>query len=152
MDEEPKSSSTKVAFLTIFSASVVLFGMYSASLTSFLAVMKLTMPFSDLYDLFKNTDYRLAIMDESATMQKLKTGTEIERKIHAERVDSIESLDEGIEKIMAGEVAVLWDNTPMAVKVGHSCEVARAQTCFYFATIVFVTQKELPYKGVISYR
>ena len=151
MDEQPKSPSTKVAFLTIFFASVVLFGMYNASLTSFLAVTKLQIPFTDLYDLYKNTDYRVAIVDESALMENLKTGTDIEKKILAERVEAITSLDEGIDEMKNADVAVLWDDKPMEVKVA-GCEVVKVQTCFYYSNVVFVTQKGLPYNGIISYR
>ncbi len=47
-DYEPKRLSTKIVFLSIFTASIVIFAAYSASLTSFLAVYKVNMPFDTI--------------------------------------------------------------------------------------------------------
>lgn len=152
MDEEPRSTSARTAYLSIFLASVVLFAMYNAALTSFLAVFKLQMPFTNINELYLDTDYRVALQDETAIIQMLRDASGIEKKISDERLDVIISLDEGIAKMKEGNVAVLFDNTAMAVKVGQGCEVVKVQTCYFHNSIVFATQKGLPYRGIISHR
>ena len=152
MDEEPKSPSRRTAFITIFLASVVVFAMYSAALTSFLAVFKLQMPFTNIQGLYLNSDYRIALQDETAMIQMLKNGQGIEKQIYDERLDKIKSLDEGIAKMKNEKVAMMVDDTVMAVKVGHGCEVVRVETCYMFSSVVFVTQKGLPCREIISQR
>ena len=50
------------------------------------------------------------------------------------------------------KVAMMVDDTVMAVKVGHGCEVVRVETCYMFSSVVFVTQKGLPCREIISQR
>ena len=57
-DFEPKRFSTRIATITIFFATLVVFASYSASLTSFLAVFKISLPFTDLESLYYRTNYR----------------------------------------------------------------------------------------------
>ena len=51
--------STRLVFLLMMVASVVIFENYAASFTAFLSVVKLSVPFSNLEELYSQTDYRL---------------------------------------------------------------------------------------------
>ena len=63
---EPKRFSTRIAFLTVFLASLVTFSAYSASLTSFLAVVKVSIPFEDLKSMYESTNYRVGSLGGTA--------------------------------------------------------------------------------------
>ena len=152
MDKEPKSLSTRIAFLTIFLMSLVLFAMYHAALTSFLAVLKIQMPFVDIYDLYLNTDYQVVTIKETATEQSLKTGSEVAQNIYKERIVLKNNLDEAMEVLENGKTALFWDDAIMSARVGKTCEVAKVQTCYYSSPVVFSVKKYFLYNGIISYR
>ena len=59
LEHEPRYFSTRLVFLIMMSSSVVIFEMYAASYTAFLAVVKLAVPFDSLLTMYKNTDYRI---------------------------------------------------------------------------------------------
>ena len=72
LDREPQAAHTRIALLTIFSTSLVLFTMYSASLTSFLAVKHLSMPFEDLAGLYSHPNFKLGAPHGVAYVEALK--------------------------------------------------------------------------------
>ncbi len=51
--------SSRITFITVFMASIVLFASYGGTLTSFLTVTKLTLPFTSLRELYYSTNYAL---------------------------------------------------------------------------------------------
>ncbi len=57
--DDPTPISVRIAFITIFLASLVVFASYGAILTSFLAVSKPKLPFHNLEEMFHSTDYQL---------------------------------------------------------------------------------------------
>ena len=59
VDAEPRATSTRIIFLFTFLTSLLVFSMYSASLTSFLAVNKINMPFEDLYGLYHTSNFEV---------------------------------------------------------------------------------------------
>ena len=154
IDEEPRSPAIRLAYLTVLLASVILYAMYCAGLTSFLAVFKLQMPFTNIDELYLNTDYRMVMIDETATLQMLRDGqTEIEKNIYHERLVTVNTVDEGIAMMKEGRRnAFMYDHIIVASKVGHGCEVVKVQTCYYFSPIVFAMQKGLSYRNIINHR
>ena len=57
MDIEAENFPSRVVLLTILSSTLLIFTAYSASLTSFLAVFKLSFPFVDFQTMYYQTDY-----------------------------------------------------------------------------------------------
>ena len=128
--------------------------MYCAGLTSFLAVYKLQMPFTNIDELYLNTDYRVVMIDETATLQMLRDGqTQIEKNIYHERLVTVKTVDEGIAKMKDEKrIAFMDDHIIVAAKVGHGCEVVKVQTCYYSSPVVFAVQKGLSYRNMINYK
>ena len=96
MDQEPNNLSSRISFLAIFFTSLVVYAKYGAALTAFLAIKKLQMPFDNLLEMYLNTDYKIAFLDQTVLNERLRNGDMIERKILAERFQPITSLDEGL--------------------------------------------------------
>ncbi len=63
---EPKRVGSRIVFVILFLFGVVIVASYSASLTSFLAVQKIKMPFTDLESMYYETDYKIAFIRSSA--------------------------------------------------------------------------------------
>ena len=63
---DPHRGATRVAMFSILLAMVVLFASYSASMTSVLSVFKLTMPFTDLPSMYRDTDYKIGSVKNTA--------------------------------------------------------------------------------------
>ena len=54
-------------------SAVVIFEMYAASYTAFLAVVKLAVPFESLLTMYKNTDYKIGSIVGTAYKQLVLT-------------------------------------------------------------------------------
>ena len=63
-----------MAFFSSFAFGLIVYASYSASLTSFLAVFKLKMPFVGLRDMYENTAYRLGSLPGTAYDDLFKVG------------------------------------------------------------------------------
>ena len=63
---DAKRGSTRVAWLSILGAMVVLFASYSAYMTSVLSVFKLTMPFEDVPSLYHTTGFTIGSVKGTA--------------------------------------------------------------------------------------
>ncbi len=57
--EEPWKISSRIVFFSAFASSMVLYASYSASLTSFLAVKKYSLPFTDYKSFIEQSDYKI---------------------------------------------------------------------------------------------
>ena len=57
--EDPEKTSTRIAFLTTFVGGLLLYSSYSASLTSFLAIVQVAYPFVDLHSLYYQSDFKI---------------------------------------------------------------------------------------------
>ena len=64
-ESEPRRWSTRLIFLIMFVASLLLFNVFSASYTSFLSVVQTTQPFSTIQEL-EATDYKVGAPPGSA--------------------------------------------------------------------------------------
>ena len=59
VEYDPQYWSTRIVFLLMMVSSVVIFEMYAASYTAFLAVVKLAVPFDSLLSMYKDTDFKI---------------------------------------------------------------------------------------------
>ena len=142
----------RIALLTVLFASLLLFSMYSAALTSFLAVFKLQMPFDDLNSLYVTSSYKVLGVAETAQVSYLEKGSGVARKVYDQRLQLVTSRAQGLQTILEEEGALLEDHILVAAQVGHTCTVAKVKNCLFNTPIVFVTRKNSPYNGIISYR
>ena len=70
----------------MFTTSLIVFILYSASLTSFLACHKTVMPFEDSHSLYYSTDIKVATVKGVSYLSTLEVGNEVERKIFHDRM------------------------------------------------------------------
>ena len=64
--EDPENTATRIAFLTTFVGGLLLYASYSASLTSFLAIVQVAYPFVDLSSLYYQSDYKIGSIGGTA--------------------------------------------------------------------------------------
>ena len=63
--EDPRRTSSKVVFFSMFLTAVLMYSTYSACLTSFLAVTSRKLPFTDERSLVEQTDYKILTLSGS---------------------------------------------------------------------------------------
>jgi hypothetical protein len=63
---EPNKISSRIAFYVVFMLGLILYAGYSACLTSFLAVKKITLPFNDIESLLYESDFNITTVNGSA--------------------------------------------------------------------------------------
>ncbi|XP_011880267.1 PREDICTED: probable glutamate receptor [Vollenhovia emeryi] len=66
LSEFPRESPMRLAFLSIYTSSIIILAVYSASLISFLALGTPKLPFSTLEGYVKDGSYKLIVMKNSA--------------------------------------------------------------------------------------
>ena len=125
--------------------------MYNASLTSVLAVQETRLPYHDYKELYQFSNHKLAIVTGSSYYEILKSGNAIERKIFRERILPVQSVEEGLQKALDGNVAFLW--TPPMVNhfVGGKCTHYKIPQCFLTAVEGWAVRKNFAYIGFIDH-
>ena len=73
----PKYISTRIVFAIIFFGSVVLFQNFSASYTSFLAVVAEKQPFDSLQTLYEDTNFKIGTPAGWATVEMFEVDSNI---------------------------------------------------------------------------
>ena len=73
--------STRLVFLVMMISSVVIFENYSASFTAFLSVVKLSLPFDSLDDLYTGTSFRLGSL-AGGSFKDIILGVILKQVIH----------------------------------------------------------------------
>ena len=68
---EPIYASTRLIFLSMMIASVVVFESYCASYAAFLNVVELSSPFHSVADLYANTDFKVGGLKGTSYKSKL---------------------------------------------------------------------------------
>lgn len=63
---DAQRGSTRIAMLSILFAMMVLFAVYSAAMTSLLAVVIVQVPFEGLVGMYRDTDYKLGSVKNTA--------------------------------------------------------------------------------------
>ena len=148
---EAKRFSTRVATITILFATLVVFAAYSASLTSFLAIFKVEMPFSDLETMYYETNYKIGSIRNTAFDNLFKAGNELDKKIFEDRQDFVGSVNEGLEKSNNEQFAFLWDAGTMDFLIGKKCSHIAIPKTVLNAVIAFVIRKKSPYTSMFNY-
>ena len=151
IEYEPKRFSTRIATITIFFATLVVFAAYSASLTSFLAVFKVSLPFTDLESMYYGTNYKIGSIRNTAFDNLFKMGNELDQKIYNDRQGFVGSVDEGLLKADNEEFAFLWDSGTMDFLIGQKCSHIAIPKTVLNAVIAFVIKKNLPYRSMFNY-
>ena len=111
---DPKSLASKIVFWINFVFGVVVVTSYSAQLISFLSVQKFSYPFTKMEEIF-DTEFTIGTRKGTAehdSFRRSPKGT-MHRKIYEEimaKDDSLltETLEEGIEKAIAGKYAYVY--------------------------------------------
>lgn len=144
--------STRIVFLSVFVASLVVLTMYSASLTSFMAVKKLKMPFEDIRELYTKSSFEVTTLHESSIVDFLKNGKNgVTQRVHAERLLEVMTVGEAISLAKEGNVAFLWEAPAVESNPTAACHLARVKKKFYSGPVVMATRKGFPYLKAFNY-
>ena len=106
---EPSGSSTRIAFFSTLISSIIIFALYSASLTSFLAISKFNMPFEDLVSMYRDTDYYVGSLPSTYFTTLFSNGSPLERIIYKERFKDVPSVNEALKKALDEDFAFAWE-------------------------------------------
>ena len=142
----------KTAAFTIFLTSLVLNAMYNASLTSFLAVDKSTLPYNDFLGLFLYSSHKVVIVEGTSYIDQLKSGSPIEVKIHAGRLIIVPTAKEGLERALEGDAAFLGSGPSVTKRIGRNCSHSKIPKAFFRSFDGWAVRKDLPYTGFIQFQ
>ena len=125
--------------------------MYNASLTSVLAVHKMSLPYNNYEEFYHNSNHKLATLAGSSYLEQLKTGNEIERRIYSDRHIQVATVEDGLQKALDGNVAFLWTEPAVNLLVGQNCSHSKIPQCFYTSMDGWAVRKDFAYTGFINY-
>ena len=151
IEYEPKRLSTRVAAITIFFSTLVVFAAYSASLTSFLAIFKVSLPFTDLESMYHGTNYKIGSIRNTAFDNMFKQGNDLDKKIFKYRQEYVGSVGEGLEKSNIEEFAFLWDSGTMDFLIGQKCSHIAIPKTVLTSVIAYAIKKNSPYTNMFNY-
>ena len=148
---EPNMVSTRIATVTTFFATLIVYVAYSAALISFLTVFKITLPFDDLASMYHGTDFKFGSIKGTSFEDLFENGNAFYRKLYEERYEFVNSFEEGIQKSLNEDFAFIWDTDVMENLVGQKCShVAIPQSTADFV-VGFLMKKNHPYKDMFNY-
>lgn len=151
--EERSTASTKTVIVTIFLTCLVFHAMYNASLTSFLAVHRTTMPYNDIQELYLYSNHKIVTLPGTSYIETLRTGSYIEKKLHDERLTLVPTVEEGIKRVAFDEnSAFLWTTTAVNHLLGLNCTHSKIPKCFTdHPTEAWAFRKDFPFAGFIRF-
>ena len=150
-EREPKRFSTRIATIAILFASLVVFAAYSASLTSFLAIFKVTLPFTDLPTMYHGTNFKIGSVKNTVFDTMFKTGSEFDKKLFNERYEFVSNIKEGIQKSLDENYGFIWDTYGLAALVGQKCTHVAIPKAVMTSVGVFLMKKKSPCKNMFNY-
>ena len=151
MTTEPSTGSMRIAFLTMLITCFFISLMYEATLTSFVAVHKIAMPFEGYEQLYLQSDYKVATVSGSSYSHLLRTGNDIQRKIYKERLILVEDVESGLQKALVENTAFIWSTPRVYDLVGQSCSHAQIKKPFYISALSWAVPKDFPYTEFINF-
>ena len=84
--------------------------------------------------------------------QSLKGGSDLHKKIYAERYETVKTVDEGLQKALDDPgYAFIWATAVLDSMVGHTCNYVAIKEIVFEGIMVFVLRKNSPYKGLFDY-
>lgn len=125
--------------------SIVIFAMYSATLTSQLAVYKSNMPFENLDQLIRQAEYQVSGIKGSLSHRKLSS------IVPKDLFMSVGSMDEAIAKINADKIAFAWDSHSLDYFMEDSCDYRKAKESLYDGQVAFPVKKGFEYTQLFDY-
>ena len=135
----------------LFTSSFLVFAMYSASLTSILAVVKVSMPFDSLTSMYFDTNYKVGTIRGSSFESAIKDGTELERKIYLERYDMVQNVQEGLQRALDEKYAMIWADDTVNSYVGMQCSHTRVEHAFRRDLVSFAMNKDSEYRELFDF-
>ena len=149
IEYEPRKNSTRIATITMLFTALVVYAAYSASLTSFLAIFKTSMPFSDLESMYIKTSYKIGGARFYGDL--FKRGNELDKSIFKDRYEVVDSVNDGLQKAIDEEFAFIKNSEALDFLVGQKCSHIIVPNKIADFIIAFVIKKNSPYKNMFNY-
>ncbi|OXU29699.1 hypothetical protein TSAR_006447 [Trichomalopsis sarcophagae] len=151
----PASSSLRIAYLSVFLSSLVLFAVYSAYLTSYLTVFTPSIPFNTFGGFVKDGTYKLIILRHSSnhdlfTRSKIPIISKMGKLLKADE-DLPHDIFAALKQV-CNERVVLYTNQLFIEKVSrYSPCVLTSLTQGRLDNVGFVLAKNSPYTEIFNY-
>lgn len=84
-------------------------------------------------------------------MTNFQDGTPLFRKLYEERYEEVDSMSDGLEKILAENYAFVWSTPAMDFLVGDNCKYTKVDGSIYTALLTFISQKGYEYQKLFDY-
>ena len=154
---DPKCFSSKIIFFISFTFGVILYTSHSAKLISFLAVIKVTLPFTSIEEIFQ-TDYAIGSVSGSAVLGSFLDGQE--NSIHLELAEKIikkdstnmpASIEDGLEKAKKEKYAFVWPTDVIHAMNQDNCDFLDIPYDVNSYSLSMAWKKHLPHKHFFNY-
>ena len=154
---QPKSISTKLVFCTSFLLGVILLASYSAKLISFLAIVKVNIPFKTLEDVL-DSEYKFGSVHGSAPLDSFVQGPdnsvfrEIADAIILKDKDNIvDTIEEGLEKTKDENYVFVWTADVIHSITENSCEFLELPIDLYSVSLSIAWSRDVPHRHLVDY-
>ncbi|XP_069675203.1 probable glutamate receptor [Periplaneta americana] len=158
LETTPFSTPRRMILVTSCLTSVVLVGAYSATLTSFLTIQKLKLPFADFQGLLKS-NYELDVLEKSGeynffTNSKSPLIQEVyHRKLEQHETFLPSSAEQGLLRVCALKTRTYLCSgiTAWPFLQQVNCSLVAIPADMFKATAAFGFVKNSPYRGIANY-
>ena len=154
---DSKIISSKVVFCTSFLLGVILLASYSAKLISFLAIVKVNIPFKTLEDVL-HSDYKFGSVQGSAPLDSFLHGPEdsVFRKIadsiiRLEDANIVDTIGEGLEKARHEKYVFVWTAYVIHSMTENSCDLLDLPIDLYSVSISIAWSRDVPHRHIVDY-
>ena len=151
---EPTKVSLRIVLLILATFSLVIVESFGATLTSFFAVVRFSLPFRDLNGLYYNSDYNIGTLKGTSTDSTFRDGNDVQRKVYNERYVNMDSLQEAYDYLKTKpKYAFAFDTNTMASEFGHLCDIMEIRShVIREGKYVFYARKDYEYLDLINYQ
>ncbi|GAB6033634.1 hypothetical protein CHUAL_013697 [Chamberlinius hualienensis] len=152
----PTGLPTRIMYATLLWTALMMFNHYTSVFTSFLTLLEIKIPFTDLEDVVNTKDYRVLHVDNTRyqeMFQNAKDGlyAEVWRKILSGS-DSVPDFDEGLKKFYEGEKPYVYlTEGPTTLSLAASnCSLSIASTTYVHEFFYLTVRNDFPYAKMLN--
>ncbi|XP_042883139.1 probable glutamate receptor [Penaeus japonicus] len=152
------SSSARIAFVTIYLNTMLLYAFYTCFIISHLAVTAYSQPFSTLQELYeKRDDYDFGFVKGISVEGSFKLAPDglyrdVWRDMVEPKYDSlVRSDDEGIRRVLTGRYVHFMYGKKFLFKYAHDCDLMMLPMKYMTIATTFAVQRGSPLRRIITY-
>ncbi|XP_047490124.1 probable glutamate receptor [Penaeus chinensis] len=152
------SSSSRIAFVTIYLNTMLLYAFYTCFIISHLAVTAYSHPFNTLQELYEKRDeYDFGFVKGISVEGSFKLAPDgLYKDVWRDMVEPkygslVRSDDEGIRRVLAGRYVHLMYGKKFQFKYAHDCDLMILPMKYMTIATTFAVQKGSPLRRIFTY-